>query len=229
MPSGWDAELYRNGQLLAFAENRVDGRYEFIDVPLLYGQNRFEVVLYGPQGQIRRDVQVIPVGIDSIPPRQTYYWAGIHEAGEDLIRLGDFLPTRQAGWRGGVGLERGLNAKTSVAASLFSLQIDGKRHDYLEGSVRRAVGPALVELSAASNLGSGMAIRGQLLGQIGDSYITAESIWARGGFISDQIEKTRIHATAWRLTIVSSWVASSYRCILTRNMKRVRMAVKVWI
>ncbi|MEH6661089.1 MAG: carboxypeptidase-like regulatory domain-containing protein [Parasphingorhabdus sp.] len=189
LPSGWDAELYRNGQLLAFAENRSDGRYEFVDVPLLYGQNRFEVVLYGPQGQIRRDVQVIPVGIDSIPPRQTYYWAGIHEAGEDLIRLGAFLPTRQAGWRGGVGLERGINAKTSVAASLFSLQIDGDRHDYLEGSVRRAVGPTLVELSAASNLGSGMAIRGQLLGQLGDSYITAESIWARGDFISDRIEK----------------------------------------
>lgn len=189
LPSGWDAELYRNGQLLAFAENRSDGRYEFVDVPLLYGQNRFEVVLYGPQGQIRRDVQVIPVGIDSIPPRETYYWAGIHEAGEDLIRLGEFLPTRQAGWRGGFGLERGINAKTSVAASLFSLQIDGNRHDYLEGSVRRAVGPTLVELSAASNLGSGMAIRGQLLGQLGDSYITAESIWARGDFISDQIEK----------------------------------------
>ncbi|VWX60474.1 MSCRAMM family protein [Sphingorhabdus sp. 109] len=192
LPSGWDAELYRNGQLLAFAETRSDGRYEFIDVPLLYGQNRFEVVLYGPQGQVRRDVKVIPVGIDSIPSKQTYYWAGINEAGEDLIRLGDFLPTRQAGWRGGIGLERGLNAKTSVAASLFSLQIDGKRHDYLEGSVRRAVGPTLVELSAASNLDGGVALRGQILGQLGDSYITAESIWARGGFISDQIEKNAL-------------------------------------
>lgn len=189
LPIGWDAELYRNGQLLAFAENRTDGRYEFIDVPLLYGQNRFEVVLYGPQGQIRRDTKSIPVGLDSIPPRKTYYWAGIHEAGADLIQLGNLVPIRQAGWRGGVGVERGLNAKTSVAASLFSLQLDGIRHDYLEGSVRRAVGPALVELSASSDLGSGMAFRGQLLGQLGNSYITAESIFARGGFISDQIEQ----------------------------------------
>ena len=189
LPSGWDAELYRNGQLLGFAENRTDGRYEFLDVPLLYGQNRIEVVLYGPQGQIRRDIKVIPVGLDSIPPRQTYYWAGVHEAGEDLIRLGEFLPISQAGWRGGVGVERGLNNKTSVAASLFSLQIDGERHNYLEGSVRRAVGPTLVELSASSNLEQGMAFRGQLLGQLGNSYITAESIWARGGFISDQVEE----------------------------------------
>ncbi|WP_424427513.1 MSCRAMM family protein [Parasphingorhabdus sp.] len=189
LPSGWDAELYRNGQLLAFAENRTDGRYEFLDVPLLYGQNRIEVVLYGPQGQIRRDTKVIPVGLDSIPPRQTYYWAGVHEAGEDLIRLGEFIPIRQAGWRGGVGVERGLNARTSVAASLFSLKIDGDRHNYLEGSVRRAVGPTLVELSASSNLGEGVAFRGQMLGQLGNSYITAESIWARGEFISDQVEK----------------------------------------
>ncbi|WP_323799070.1 carboxypeptidase regulatory-like domain-containing protein [Parasphingorhabdus sp.] len=189
LPNGWDAELYRNDQLLAFAENRTDGRYEFIDVPLLYGQNRFEVVLYGPQGQIRRDIKVIPVGLDSIPPRQTYYWAGVHEAGEDLIRFGPNSPIRQSGWRGGVGLERGLNAKTSVAASLFSLQIEGHRYDYLEGSVRRAVGPTLVELSAASDLGRGMAFRGQLLGQLGDSYITAESVWARGGFVSDQIDQ----------------------------------------
>ena len=48
LPVGWDAELYRNGQLLSFAGDRADGRYEFLDVPLLYGQNRFEVVLYVP-------------------------------------------------------------------------------------------------------------------------------------------------------------------------------------
>jgi len=189
LPSGWDAELYRNGQLLAFAETRADGRYEFIDVPLLYGQNHFEVVLYGPQGQIRRDTKTIPVGLDSIPPRKTYYWAGVHEAGEDLIRLNGFIPIRQAGWRGGFGVERGLNAKTSVAASLFSLQIDGNRYNYLEGSVRRAVGPTLVELSASSNLIGGTAFRGQLLGELGKTYITAETIWAQGGFLSDRIEQ----------------------------------------
>ncbi len=189
LPAGWDAELYRNGQLLAFADNRADGRYEFVDVPLLYGQNRFEIVLYGPQGQIRRDTKVIPVGLDSIPPRKTYYWAGIQDAGEDLISFNDFAPIRQAGWRGGFGVERGLNAKTSLAASLFSLKIDGNRHDYLEGSVRRAVGPTLAEFSASSNLNNGTAFRGQLLGELGKTFITAETIWAQGGFISDRIQR----------------------------------------
>ena len=189
LPEGWDAELYRNGQLLAFAENRSDGRYEFIDVPLLYGQNRFEVVLYGPQGQIRRDSKSVPVGLDSIPPRQTYYWAGGQEAGKDLVNFNSIENLAQAGWRGGFGVERGLNAKTSVAASLFSLQIDGERRNYIEGSVRRAVGPALVELAASSDFENGTAFRGQLLGELGNTYITAETIWARGGFRSDRIEQ----------------------------------------
>ena len=189
LPSGWDAELYRNGQLLAFAENRSDGRYEFVDVPLLYGQNRFEVVLYGPQGQIRRDSKSVPVGLDSIPPKKTYYWASAQEAGEDLIRFKSVTPIRQVGWRGGVGVERGLNAKTSVSGSLFSLQIDHKRYNYFEGSVRRAVGPTLVELSASSDFDGGTAFRGQLLGELGKTYITAETIWAQGGFLSDRIEQ----------------------------------------
>lgn len=189
LPAGWDAELYRNGQLLAFAENRSDGRYEFIDVPLLYGQNRFEVVLYGPQGQIRRDSKSVPVGLDSIPLRKTYYWAGGQEAGKDLINFNSLDNLQQAGWRGGFGVERGLNTKTSVAASLFSLQIDGQRRNYVEGSVRRAVGPTLVELSASSALGKGTAFRGQLLGELGKTFITAETIWAQGGFRSDRIEQ----------------------------------------
>ena len=42
LPAGWDAELYRNGQLLAFATPNAAGRYEFLDVALQYGSNRFE-------------------------------------------------------------------------------------------------------------------------------------------------------------------------------------------
>ena len=76
LPAGWDAELYRNGQLLAFTSPNGDGRYEFIDVPLQYGANRFEIILYGPQGQIRREIRQVQVGMDSIPPQQTWYWAG---------------------------------------------------------------------------------------------------------------------------------------------------------
>lgn len=55
LPAGWDAELYRNGELRAYQADRGDGRYRFDDIELLWGENDFEVVLYGPQGQLKRE------------------------------------------------------------------------------------------------------------------------------------------------------------------------------
>jgi hypothetical protein len=196
LPAGWDAELYRNGQLLALAANRDDGRYEFRDVALLYGQNRFEVVLYGPQGQVRREERNVPVGQDSIPPRQTWYWAGVNQDGRDLIGLGraqvgtNSLAT--GGWRGSIGLERGLNTKTSVAASVHSLTFldsarEVGRRNFFEAAVRRSVGPALVEVSATVDTRGRSAFRAEILGELKGTFLSLESIQAFDGFRSDRI------------------------------------------
>ncbi len=188
LPAGWDAELYRNDQLIGYVQSRGDGRYEFLDVPLQYGQNRFEIVLYGPQGQVRRDLQMIPVGPDSIPPRETYYWAAIQDAGRDLIDFGSLDQQQFTGWRGGVGVERGLDPRTSIGASLFTSQYEGRRDYYFEGSVRRAVGPALVELAAAGNARGGYALRAQMLGQLGQTLISGESVWLSPDFRSERYD-----------------------------------------
>ncbi len=188
LPDGWDAELYRNEQLIGYLQSRGDGRYEFLDVPLQYGQNRFEIVLYGPQGQIRRDIQLIPVGPDSIPPRETYYWAAIQDAGRDLIDFGSLDQLQYVGWRAGVGVERGLDTRTSIGATLFTSEYLGQRDYYFESSVRRAVGPALVELAAAGNARGGHALRAQMLGQLGQTLISAESVWLSGAFRSERYD-----------------------------------------
>ena len=199
LPAGWDAELYRNGQLLMFANDRADGRYEFLDVPLLYGQNRFEIVLYGPQGQIRRESRNVPVGLDSIPPRKTYYWAGVYDDGHDLIGLGGGGRFGRSGWRGTFGLERGLNARTSLAALVHSLVLeDGLRRNYAEISLRRAVGPTLVEVSASQTSSGGSALRAQVLGELSNTYFSAESMLARGRFRSDRVlvDVTGLHTVS---------------------------------
>ena len=189
LPDGWDAELYRNEQLIGYVQSRGDGRYEFLDVQLLYGQNRFEVVLYGPQGQVRRDVKMIPVGLDSIPPRETYYWAAVQDAGRDLVNLNGVDPSDYLGLRGGFGLERGIDPKTSVAVSMFTAMLRAERQYYLEGSVRRAIGPTLVELATAANLVGGYAVRGQILAQVGQTLVSGESAWLSGGYQSERYDR----------------------------------------
>jgi Carboxypeptidase regulatory-like domain len=188
LPAGWDAELYRNGQLLAFAVDRSDGRYEFIDVPLLYGQNRFEVVLYGPQGQTRREERNVLVGPNSIPPKSTWYAASILQDGKDLLNFGTPSLSNSGHWRGSFSAERGIDARTSVAASLHSVYLDKVgRRNFLEAGVRRAIGAALVEVNASSDLSGGTAFGGQLLAQVGQTYVSAESYNAFGGYQSDII------------------------------------------
>jgi hypothetical protein len=72
LPSGWDAEIYRNGELLAFARSDGRQRYVFDDVQLMYGENQITIVLYGPQGQVRTREELINVGQDNVPAGKTW-------------------------------------------------------------------------------------------------------------------------------------------------------------
>lgn len=187
LPAGWDAELYRNGQLLAFTSPDMDGRYEFLDVPLQYGSNRFEIVLYGPQGQIRREIKQLQVGIDSIPPRQTWYWAGIAQEDTDLIEFGARRagPFRR-GWRGTLAIERGIDTRTSAAAYVHSLLIENVRRNYGELALRRAIGPSLVEVAGAYADDGGGALRASWLASFGETYVRADAMRGWNDFVSDR-------------------------------------------
>ncbi len=187
LPAGWEAELYRNGELLGFAQDRGDGRYEFLEVALHYGQNSFEVVLYGPQGQIRRETKTMMVGAESIPPRETWYWGGIMQDGRDLIGL-DSRNFGTGGLRASLGIERGIDVRTSVQAGLHSMILsEVGRRNFFEAAVRRSVGPALLEAAGSIDSGGRMALEGQIMGQFGKTFVTAESLIARNDFRSDRI------------------------------------------
>ena len=185
MPSGWDAELYRNGQLIASQAESDDGRYEFLDVDLYYGQNALEVVLYGPQGQVRRERFDQPVGINNVEPGKTYYWAGIVQDDRDLIDLRTSNVGAIHAWRGGVGVERGLDKRTSVALAVQSLVVNTRRRNYLEGSLFRTLGSMQLELAAAHELGAGAVLQTSALGRLGSFNLGANVTWVQGNFASE--------------------------------------------
>ncbi len=189
LPAGWDAELYRNGQLIAFSDSRADGRYEFLNVPLLFGNNRFEVRLYGPQGQERAETRTVNVGMDSIPAGKTYYWAGVLQDEKDVLTLRDIPRVRDGHpMRGAAVIERGIGKRTSVALQLHTLvPNDDERLTYVEGSVRQIVGPALIQLDLASDFEGGVAIGGQMIAQYKNTYLTAQTLFA-DNFVSDRVD-----------------------------------------
>ncbi len=200
LPAGWDAELYRNGVLRAFQSDRGDGRYEFLDIELLFGENEFEVVLYGPQGQIKRERSASVVGAESIPAGQTWYWAGVVQDDRDLIDFGQDAPDPLTVWRWGVGVERGIDARTSAGLEYQSLTFDGQRRDYLEATLRRSVGPTLVELTGAQEFGAGRALSGRVYGKVGAFRFEAHSLFIDGQFSSELIEPDQKHEFGVRLS-----------------------------
>ena len=188
LPIGWDAELYRNGQLLGFQSETADGRYEF-DVDLLYGKNDLEVVLYGPQGQIHRDSQSIPIGYAAVAPGKLEYWTGVIQRNRDLIAFHDPPDTYDTGWQYGFGAQYGLDNRTVLGASGHSLFFQGKRRDYAEFDVQRALGPMLIDVTAAQEFGAGRVYKASALGRLGKVNVTAESFFLDGSFTSGLVSQ----------------------------------------
>jgi hypothetical protein len=179
LPTGWEAELYRNGELLGFAKADSSQRYVFNDVQLIYGENRIRVVLYGPQGQVKERDEVLNVGQDNVPTGKTWYWIGANQPDRDLISLekpADAIsqPTAQAA----ISVEHGLDSKTTVGLLAREMLIDDKHLTFIEGTVRRSIAGAAVEVSAARESTGGTAAHAQLLGKIHGIYVNIEALIA---------------------------------------------------
>ena len=88
---GWDVELYRNGILLDNRTNVDSGRYEFNDTELNYGENNFELVFYGPQGQIERRTESHYVDRNTLESGKGIMQFSVVENNRSLLGVGDSI------------------------------------------------------------------------------------------------------------------------------------------
>ncbi|MFL6785203.1 MAG: collagen binding domain-containing protein [Sphingomicrobium sp.] len=187
LPPGWEAELYRNGELLGFAKAVASQRYVFDDVQLLYGENRIRVILYGPQGQVKERDEVLNVGEDNVPAGKTWYWIGANQPGRDLVSLeapADAINQPKA--QAAMSLEHGLDSRTTVGLLARTMLQDDERLTFVEGTIRRSIAGAAVEISASRESNGGAAAHAQLLGKIHGVYVNVDALIAndfhlRGG------------------------------------------------
>jgi hypothetical protein len=158
---GWEAELYRNNVLLAFQTVDANGRYEFKDTPILYGNSSFRIVLYGPQGQIEERTENIMVGDRMLTPGQVEYSFSANEKNKELIDL------KKDTAAGAVADPEGLrmvaetrygiadNLTAGVGAATTKLQ-DGQ-HSYASASVATSFYDVFTEANAVKDLNDGWA------------------------------------------------------------------------
>ncbi len=89
MAAGWQAELYLNNQLIGFRQGGEDGNYEFKNVPVNYGLNDFEVVLYGPFGEVTRIPRRYYSGTSPVKSGEFGYSINAYQANRFVIETNE--------------------------------------------------------------------------------------------------------------------------------------------
>lgn len=86
---GEEVELYVNEVLRASQATPIQGRYQFLDVPLTFGLNTIRLVFYGSQGQTREDVRRINFGTGQVEAGRLIVRLGAVQQGRAVIDVGE--------------------------------------------------------------------------------------------------------------------------------------------
>lgn len=166
---GWEVELYRNEILLnAQTTPNADGRYEFLNVPMLFGANVIRLVFYGPQGQRREEVQRLNVGQNQTAPGKQYFRFATNFQNKDLFDVEDAetasTPIRGDGKaRYTFEYQRGLNRWLSLAGNFASLPLEEGRRYFGTLGVRSGLLGASSRVDVTKNDIGGTALQAATL------------------------------------------------------------------
>lgn len=160
-PVSWDAELYRNGQFISFQTIGSNGRFNFEGITLINGFNRFQILLFGPEGQKRSFARDVFSGPSMLSEGQTRYniSAGMPQAdflpiaeesrkdnalgisGDILHGISNFLTLGASFYKGPQDEEDVTSAGVSASAAFygFNTQLQGLYADKKRSAVQAAI------------------------------------------------------------------------------------------
>ncbi|MBU6394873.1 MAG: hypothetical protein KGQ75_09900 [Sphingomonadales bacterium] len=186
LPLGYDVELYVNDILRSGQNTPVQGRYEFIDVPVVRGLNIIRIVSYGPHGERQEQTRVISVGGGQLPAGRFSFDAGLVEQDRAMIAFPGAQPPgdlARGRLRGNLNLAYGVSTSLTATAALGTWSTPaGKRRGIAALGLRTSLLGAAVQLDAAADFSRGKAGSLSLAGRLGPlSYFLRESEY-RGNF-----------------------------------------------
>jgi hypothetical protein len=193
LPIGYDVELYVNDILRSGQRTPVEGRYEFLNVPLATGINVIRIVNYGPRGDRTETVRVVNAGGGIVPAGEAVFTLGAAEPERVLLELnprpgleqviGETGPLRIVG-----GVAYGLTDMVTLlgGAALYSSSRDIERNMVTAG-VRASVAGFAVQADLAGDQRGGRAIAAGLAGEVLGMSTFARHAEYGGGFIDENV------------------------------------------
>lgn len=115
---GWEVELYHNNALLDYQqEPNADGQYRFANIPLLFGNNFFRLVFYGPHGQVREEDTNFVLDNSLVQPGKYHYRVTTNQ-GDDRQRHTTFK------------YDVGFSKRATAQLAFATLPVNDKQHAY---------------------------------------------------------------------------------------------------
>ncbi|WP_155735528.1 SpaA isopeptide-forming pilin-related protein [Pseudoalteromonas luteoviolacea] len=125
---GWDVELYHNGIMIDQRLNVQSGVYNFDLVELYFGSNEFELIMYGPQGQVLQDSRSYYVAGGNLSKGEGYFDTSIVETGKTLLDESLNI-SNEAGWNLLSRYDYGISDDLSVYSGV-RFGLEGQQNTY---------------------------------------------------------------------------------------------------
>ncbi len=187
LPLGEDVELYVNEVLQATQASAVQGRYEFLDVPLTFGLNTIRLVFYSAQGQTREEVRRINFGSGQVSAGQFVMRLGAVQQNRPVFEIGEPLADPSMGeTRLSAVFDYGLSSTMTLSGGWARYTPQGRetRQVGLLG-LRASLGAVAGQLDVAMDSQDGQAATvGIAARPFGVSLVGRHSEYA-GGFIDE--------------------------------------------
>ncbi len=188
LPTGYEVELYRNDVLIGSTRNAVNSQYEFIKVPVEFGQNVFRLVFYGPEGQRREEVRRINVGDGRLARGAFVYNLSAVQKDTPLFGLQapGYLPSiDQGAWRGSLEMQYGLTGGITTVAGAALYQGNGTTRWFGSAGLRTGIGRFAAKVDGVMGNGGGRAVELGLAGRVLGTSLVATHARYGGGFIDE--------------------------------------------
>ncbi len=159
---GWEVEVYLNNELLEFGVIDERGEYRFQDISVGFGNNRFRIVLYGPQGQIKERVENYVYQSSLVKKGENVFSGGIIDANNDLFPIDERVDGLREGLAANIYAARGIKDRLTTFFTANTLRdrdgADDVSRQYVSVGAIGSLGTTLAQVEGYKQLGGGEAV-----------------------------------------------------------------------
>ncbi len=187
---GFEAELYRNDVLVDFQTVGSNGRYEFRDVPVLFGINNFRLLLFGPQGQVEEQKFQFATGNALLKEGEFSYNFSADQKAKTVFSVSDTgLPFDAPGIRTIGQVEYGVTSGLTLTTGGARTTLADGTHDFITSGARASLFGVLASYDMAQDLKtSGRANNVSLSTSLSDYSLRSTYRVNDGGYVSEEEE-----------------------------------------